>query len=56
MADERKILGKGILVFFGIIPAVAGIAQLVEHLFCKQGVTSSSLVASTMFCVFFNIC
>jgi hypothetical protein len=32
---------------FDIIRPVAGIAQLVEHLFCKQGVTSSSLVAST---------
>ncbi len=27
--------------------AIAGLAQLVEHLICNQGVTSSNLVAGT---------
>ena len=27
----------------------AGLAQLVEHLICNQGVTSSNLVAGTIF-------
>ena len=29
--------------------ALAGLAQLVEHLICNQGVTSSNLVAGTIF-------
>ena len=28
--------------------ALAGLAQLVEHLICNQGVTSSNLVAGTI--------
>ena len=34
---------------FGNLKTVGGIAQLVEHLLCKQGVSGSSPLTSTIF-------
>ena len=31
-----------------LIPAIGGLAQLVEHLLCKQGVIGSSPLSSTI--------
>jgi hypothetical protein len=39
----------------GAITHRAGLAQLVEHLICNQGVTSSNLVAGTIFFIKINI-